>query len=376
MNHFSIWQLPKPLPKPKEPPPFPIEALPPPIRNYVTYIAETMQVYNDMPASLALAVLSMCLQKKAKVQFNSEWQEELNLYICVIADPAERKSAVFSPMMRPVNKYVQEYNNCHRYEILSFQNYLRKLEYQKESLIQKNADEAEINQIQNQILDLKPVHTLKLVTTDTTAEALACTLQENDERIAVMSDEGGIFDIIGGMYNKTVNLNIYLNGYDGQSVVVDRRCGNIALQRPLITFGICAQPKVLNDIMSNSTFCGKGLTQRFVFCVPKSMVGQRTLSVAEFPNSTVKDEYDKLIYSLLSFPTGEAILSLDNAAVSLFSDFFDEVENQLGTNGNFENYKDFFGKLTGRTLRMAGLLHLVTNTVETPINAYTIVFLQ
>ena len=96
---------------------FPIGALPPTIRDMVNYVAETTQVYPDMPASVALAALSVCLQGKAKVHFSEHWAEELNLYILICAPPGERKSAVFSAMTRPITHYVAEYNENHLLDV-------------------------------------------------------------------------------------------------------------------------------------------------------------------------------------------------------------------------------------------------------------------
>lgn len=104
---------PTPLNPAKSPPPFPIGALPPTIRAMVNFVSETTQVYPDMPASVALAALSVCLQGKAKVSFSPYWSEELNLYVLMIAPPGERKSAVFSAMTAPINKFVNEYNALH-----------------------------------------------------------------------------------------------------------------------------------------------------------------------------------------------------------------------------------------------------------------------
>lgn len=75
------------LPPSKSPPAFPIYCLPQTIRDYVNFVSETTQVYPDMPASVALAALSVCLQGKAKVSFNPYWSEELNLYMLIIAPP-------------------------------------------------------------------------------------------------------------------------------------------------------------------------------------------------------------------------------------------------------------------------------------------------
>lgn len=108
------------LPTAKSPPPFPIRALPPTIRDMVNFVSETTQVYPDMPASVALAALSVCLQGKAKVSFSPYWSEELNLYMLIIAPPGERKSAVFSAMTAPINKFVNEYNALHLIDVQTY----------------------------------------------------------------------------------------------------------------------------------------------------------------------------------------------------------------------------------------------------------------
>ena len=51
---------PTPLDPTRSPPPFPIRALPQTIRDMVQFVAETTQVYPDMPAAVALAALSVC----------------------------------------------------------------------------------------------------------------------------------------------------------------------------------------------------------------------------------------------------------------------------------------------------------------------------
>ena len=89
---MTLPTIPTPLTPSKSPPPFPIGALPPTIRNMVNFVSETTQVYPDMPASVALAALSVCLQGKAKVSFSPYWSEELNLYVLMIAHRRENEN--------------------------------------------------------------------------------------------------------------------------------------------------------------------------------------------------------------------------------------------------------------------------------------------
>lgn len=205
---------PTPLNPTKSPPPFPIGALPPTIRDMVNYVAETTQVYPDMPASVALAALSVCLQGKAKISFNPYWSEELNLYMLIIAPPGERKSAVFSAMTSPINKFVNEYNALLLIDVQTYFNSKKMLDSKLNKAIEKEEDSSVIRDIQMEINDLPPVNEMKLITTDVTAEALAAIMSDNNDTMGIMSPEGGIFDVISGMYSNSItNLNIFLSGY-------------------------------------------------------------------------------------------------------------------------------------------------------------------
>jgi hypothetical protein len=202
------------LPTAKSPPPFPIGALPPTIRDMVNFVSETTQVYPDMPASVALSALSVCLQGKAKVSFSPYWSEELNLYMLIIAPPGERKSAVFSAMTSPINKFVNEYNALHLIDVQTYFNSKKMLDSKLNKAIEKGEDGSVIRDIQMEINTLQPVKEMKLITTDVTAEALAAIMSDNNDTMGIMSPEGGIFDVISGMYSNSItNLNIFLSGY-------------------------------------------------------------------------------------------------------------------------------------------------------------------
>lgn len=351
---------------------FPVKYLPEAVRNYVDAVSECVQVYPDMPAALSLAVLSLAVQKKAKIAFNNIWDEELNLYVCIFADPAERKSPVYKAMMSPVHQYVTEYNTKNASLIQSYHETKAALEAKKASLIQHGKTE-ELQKIKEEINSLVPVNYLKLTTSDITAESLAEKMFYNNCRMGIMSDEGGIFDIIGGLYSSGINLNIYLNGYDGAPTNIDRKNGSINLVRPLLTFGVCAQPCILNDLLNNKTFIGRGFVQRFIFVVPPSMVGKRTLdNVNEALFLTAREEYRKLIYRLLELPISDSVITLSPEAKEIFKNYSYRIEAALGKNGAFEDNRDYFGKFSGRTLRIAGILHMAEfGDVNKPLDAYT-----
>lgn len=352
----------RPLETTKKLPDFPIECLPEKIGRYVKAVANSIQVYPDMPAALSLAVLSLCLQKKAVIAFNETWMEEINLYLCLIADPAERKSPVYRAMMSPIESYVREYNNRNASYIQSYNETKSALEAKKARFIHQGKDIEDINKINDEINKLVPKSHLKLTTSDATAEALAEKMAANNERMGIMADEGGIFDVAGGIYSGIANIAIYLCSYDGQPFNIDRKNGSVYLERPLLTFGVCAQPCVLNDILHNSTFVGRGFVQRFLFCLPKSLIGSRELSNKyEDEFIRAREEYKDLIYKLMDIPETDrlsSIIRLSPAASLRFTCFYNKIERALDRGGAFEFNRDYFGKFAGRTLRIAALLHM------------------
>ncbi len=363
---------PTPLTPTKSPPPFPLDALPQTIRNMVEFVSETTQVYPDMPAAVALAALSVCLQGKAKVYFSEHWAEELNLYILISAPPGERKSAVFSSMTKPIAKYVIDHNERHRLDVQTYYNTRRQLELKLNKAIEKDKDADTIKEIQMELNALTPVSELKLITTDVTAEALAGIMSVNGEVMGIMSPEGGIFDVISGMYsNNVTNINIFLSSYDGEPVKIDRRYGSVALRRPLLTFGICTQPIVLNKVINDPQFCGKGLTQRFLFCLPDSMIGHRKL-IQDINGTAIVRDYRELITKLLDMPRNENCrLDLTCKAADLLTEFADKIESQMADNGKLAEYREFFSKLPGKTLRIAGLFHLCEHSPSECISGET-----
>ena len=87
-------------------PDFPIEALPARVRPYVEAVAETTQTPVDMAGTAAIAAMASCIQGKYLVKAKTDWIEPTNLYALMVAEPSERKSAVTSLIVKPINLYL------------------------------------------------------------------------------------------------------------------------------------------------------------------------------------------------------------------------------------------------------------------------------
>ena len=355
-----VWETPLPFDE-YDLPTFPVDALPETVRRYVLAGAESTQTSVDMAAVEALGVVSLCSQGKYFIRGNADWAEPLNIYTVVILPPAERKSSVLSMMIRPVEEYEKEENSRRNAGIIESQMVLSRLEKEKRSLVERaskgKATEEEVRAKATEIAKYEPVKPLRLFVDDVTSEKLTSVLAENKGRAAVVSAEGGIFDIISGLYSRNVNIDVFLNGHSGDTIRVDRiGRASESIIHPALTMVLAVQPEVLNGLMSNNTFRGRGLTARFLYAMPKSTVGSRSFSTKPIPEG-VRARYQALIETILSSDNEQEPISLDDGAREVLETLFNEVEGRL--KGDLVEISDWAGKFVGAVLRISGILHVM-----------------
>ena len=340
-------------------PTFPSDTLPPAVRDYVMAVAETTQTSVDMAAVASLAILSICLQGKFRIWGKPDWSEPLNTYCVIVLPPAERKSAVISLMTAPLEEYEQEVNNAMDAKIIESQMKKAVLEKERRMLEDKvskgKAVATELADKAKEISAFQETLPLKLFVDDVTAEKLASVLAENHSKAAIVSAEGGIFDILNGIYTKNVNIDVFLKGHSGDTIRVDRiGRASESILHPTLTMLLAVQPEVLNGLMTNGTFRGRGLTARFLYAIPKSSLGDRNFDTEQIPEF-VKIEYAKLIRSMLEVDEREEPITLSGEATAVLAQLFRDTEKRFRT--NLAEISDWAGKYVGAVLRIAGLLH-------------------
>ena len=353
------WEIPIPFEKANLPS-FPTEALPKVVRDYVTAVAESTQTPVDMSASAALAILALCEQGKFRIRGKADWTEPLNLFVVVVAEPSERKSAVISLMTRPVNTFEADYNRQNAAELETSKMNKRILERRQRALEDKAAkgkiEDGELEQLAQQLANYKERTPLRLYVDDVTTEKLTAVLADGGGNAAIVSAEGGIFDMLSGIYSKNVNIDVMLKGHSGDSIRVDRIGRNSeSIMNPALTVLLTVQPNVLSGMMQNGTFRGRGLTARFLYCMPKSIVGNRRYRTKPIP-ADVARQYDLLIRNLLEEEQGEfpEEITLTPEADEMLEAFSYEIESKLKT--EYADMADWAGKLVGAVLRIAGVL--------------------
>ena len=361
-NNPAVWESPIPF-KVVDLPSFPVDELPFVVEEYVRAVAETTQTSPDMSAVASLAILALCLQGKFKIEGKKDWIEPLNLYTLVVAPPAERKSAVMMLMSEPVKQFENAENErlapCvkkNEMEKAILQNRKKMLEtkYSKSN----HFATSELDELAGEISEFKEIKPCRLFCDDITPEKLSGILSDNNGRTAILSSEGGIFDVLAGRYSPgNVNIDVFLKAHSGDSIRVDRQGRQSEyIKNPAMTTLIFSQPSVMTSLMANGTFHGRGLCARFLYSIPTSTVGNRRFESKPIAEITA-EQYYKLINLLLSYKPNESqIITLSEKAYTILKEFAEKIEPMLID--ELADIADFAGKFVGSVLRIAGLLYI------------------
>lgn len=362
------WRMPEDIEE-IELPKFPIYAFANPIRAYIEAVAEELQVPIDMVATGVLTVISLCNQGKYLIEGKEGWKEPVNLYTLIIARPSERKSPTMVKITKPLVEYEKEENERRKNDIRNSKNlmemYENKLKTLKNKYGRKNEDEqkiiTQIQEINQEIDNLEVVNYLRLFVDDITPEALVSVMKENNEKIGMFSDEGGIFSTLAGRYSNNIpNIEIVLKAFNGTNVSVDRKGREPEkLNNPYLTILLFIQPIVLENMFQNNEFRGKGLCARFIYCYPKSKIGMRNIN-SKTVNRETEEQYKNIIKKLVQKDTKEAqILKLSEEAYMISQQFAERIEK--GLREELKPIEEWVGKFHGLVLRIAANLHLVEN---------------
>lgn len=344
--------------------------------DFAAWLADTTETPLELAAAMVLAAGSTAVARRFRVLVRHGYFEPTNLWISVALPPGNRKSAVQTAAVAPLLAWEREEADRLADAIKAAVSELKTAEARAKELrakAAKAADEVEARDLAAQAAtieaDMPEVpHAPQLWTSDVTPERLGMILAEQDERIAWLSSEGGIFDLLAGRYSGGVpNLDLILKAHSGDSERVDRTGRPpVFLAHPLLTVGLSPQPDVLRGLSSKPGFRGRGLLGRFLFLLPPSPLGRRTLNAPPMPDR-VASAYAAGLRAILDVPPAVGdddeerphLLRLSPAAHAEWLDFARHIEATMLPGGEFEHATDWAGKAPGAAIRLAGVLHVI-----------------
>ena len=360
------------------PPEISADLLPSLLGAYARAVSQETQTPEGLSVMMELSVLATCLQKKFVVSpYGDGYIEPLSLWTITAMPPASRKTAVVNLLTSPLIDWENEQRENLEAEISDIETKrvvnLKAIDHlqSQASKVEDSLERKELIREINALKDDTPDELLppRLWTGDITPERLQNLMAEHGERMSLISDEGGIFEIMAGLYSGgRANLDVFLKGHAGQSIRVDRGGRTVTLDNPALSFGLAIQPQILSEFGEGGKkrFRGIGTLARFLYCFPKSNIGQRDLDERQSISETDKRIYREEIFKLLNIPAilddqGKEIpriIQLSSDSRDKWIQFSKYIESKQGDGGEFEPIQDWTGKLPGASLRIAGLCHV------------------
>ncbi len=351
---------------------WPENVYPEPFNTFVQELSRSTETPIELSALLVLTIVATAVQRNFQIQIKADYYEPLCLWALPILPPGERKSRVYAEVTLPLREWEAEQKKLAEPKIHSAMSKRKTMEVRLKELRSKAAKEdgSQFFALQQQIEDLEkemlqvPTYP-QLWTSDITPEHLGTIMSLNQESMAVLSDEGGIFDILSGLYSDgKANIDLFLQAHAASPSRVDRGSRDpIFLNRPLLTMGLTVQPQIIKAICGNKTFRGRGLLGRFLYVMPKSRIGLRTLEEPPI-SSKVIEEYKRAIKALFSFHEQSlASLKLSQEAYQKWKEYAKLIEKMMGEEiARLNHITDWAGKLAGAIGRIAGLIHCMRHS--------------
>lgn len=387
----SEWPELQPLPEALEPPPFPTDSLPTWLAHFVRAQSTASQVPEDMTGMLALAALSAAVQGRINaIANNGTWIEPICLYSAVVMAPGERKSSVFEQVTQPLLDWELEVQEEEWPLVAQSQQEFKQLENERESadaavakassaLKRARRDEASapdtIHGLQGDLDNAKTDgseariaieqhatrYKFRLVANDLTPEVASTMLsRQRSHHLAIISDEGGVFEVLtGSRYADRLNLDVFLKSHSGNLIQVDRiNRESERINRPIMSLGLAVQPAVLQEIGKSKQMHGRGLLARFLWCVPTTMRGSRTIDSPQVPEP-IRTSYAHNLREIANaaHENGEVHnIFLDDEATKIFEGYQLQLEPRLADEAALDPVIEWASKLAGAVLRIAVLM--------------------
>ena len=340
--------------------PFPVEALPPVVREMVQAAAPSAQVDPAMAAAMALGVIAGAIGRTRLLKLSEEFIVPPITWIGVIAESGGGKTPCMKLMSSPL---------VHREKQLQAEN-ADALE--RFDLARRAHDEAMAQRRKSKTPAGDPPSSPKrpplprLRVDNTTMEALVPIMRDNPAGVLGLHDE--LAGFIGGFDQyrkggKGSDASQYLRMHDGDSITVDRK-GDGSTYVPVAALNLLGgiQPGPLRRLLGPSTEHGEsGMLARFMLVHPPELPTRRFRR--ESMDAGVKQRFGDLIGRLCDLRKGIDPLAptrtelLSDRAADLFGDFYAEHDAYGRTTTGA--LRSALTKLGGGCARLALLHHEV-----------------
>jgi hypothetical protein len=393
------WSDPLPLVAPdEEPVPYPIDSLPPVLRDAcVAY-----QAFGQQPMALvacsALAAASLAAQGHADIERAPGLVGPISLNIIVVAQSGERKTSADKRMSKAVRQWEMDKKDAMKPEVDAARAKIAAFEAERDGLLAKiktqagkhaKAEVGDADQMKRDLEELKkrtpvPPVVPDLFYEDVTPEKMAEDLAAGWPSASLWSDEAGL--VVGGHGMGRDSITRYLSlinrFWDGQAFPRKRSTTkSFTVKGRRLTTCLMMQAPVLKLLLAagDGVSRGSGFLARFLMAWPVSTMGIRFYRDGD-PNHPALVTYDARLRELLDMPLpvkdegmvlDPPVLPLSAEAHKVWVEVHNDVEGALARQGEFEDVKDFAAKTADNAARIAGVFHVLEHDPVGEIAAET-----
>ncbi|UVK99488.1 YfjI family protein [Pseudomonas sp. B21-048] len=337
--------------------PYPVQALGGILGPAVERMAEVIGVPQALAAQSVLAASALATQGHAGLHLDGR-SYPLSLYLITVAASGDRKTAADRFALLPARQWEREQWQCYREQLARY----RVAQRQAQSLNPADPDSTNVVS-----LEAEP-SAPRLITTDSTIEALVKGLCHDLPSMGLFCDEGGQFLGSSTMSrdNRLKAVTTLSSLWDGSPIDRARSMVGESLRAydRRLSLHLMLQPYLAMQLLSDPLLQGQGILGRCLMTWPTSLAGQRSYQAVDLSKDAALKRYhhrlSALFYQPWSLSADGALqlskLSLSPLARRRWIDLHDAIEAQLGEFGELASVRPSGSKAADNLLRVAGIL--------------------
>jgi len=330
--------------------PFPTDALPFAVRQFVEQTADSMRIDNTFVALPSLAALAAAIGTTRVIELKSNWTEPAVLWTCVVAVSGGTKSPPYEQAIAPI--WAAQDAMVDQYNAAAMEYEAKLLDYERERASKKRGEP----------VPHKPVAPImdRIVVSDVTIESLSPVLRTSPRGLLGARDElsGWIGSFNQYKNGKGSDVANWLELHRAGRLAVDRKTGEpktIIVRRAAVSVTGTLQPHILARAMTPELMASGLLARLFVACPP---VVAKQWTDRE-PSRATTENYHKLIARLMQIPPVGPVLAPEPLRLPLTpeaKEVWVEFYNRHGIRtfeASNDNERAAFSKLEGGAARFA-----------------------
>jgi hypothetical protein len=352
--------------------PFPIQFLPGVLQDFVADAADRMQCPVDFIAVPQIIEAATLIGKNFRLapKAADDWTERPCLWGGIIADPATLKTPAFNSALRPTRQFQREFREQHQADIEEYKLKLRAAQYVKQQWKEdcKKAAKAgkEMPEMPAAAEPPNPPKLRRLLTSDTTQEALVDLIEQNPRGLLLFRDELSAWFASFNQYRPGSDRQFYLECHSGGSHAKDRRVGSVLIEDLYLNICGGVQPEIVTKVLGGGDF--DGMTARFSMLVWPDPSGA-FVYVDRRPDSVAQQETERIMRELLALDperffgpdalAWERALRFDKPGQEIFFKWYTKTQLRLRAGTDEPNFRAHVGKSPGLFARLAIVHHLL-----------------